>query len=400
VRRANLALVLNHVAERGPISRARIASETGLHKSTVSSLIGELEELGLVHEPAGIGRVPTVGRPATPIALASTTTALGLEIAVDGARAGIEDLTGEVRFEAQLARDLRSSDPGPVLDEVATIAREAFAFARSEGLRVIGAGIAVPGLVGLDARTLLRAPNLGWGEVHVADEVERRLGLPTGVTSLSNEANLAALAELWDGVGRDLTSFVHVTGRSLGIGGGVVIGRELYRGSSGFAGEIGHMIVDRDGVVCACGARGCLETVAGLEAVRRAAGLPAAPQAPSETALAEHLAALATAGEPAVLAAVDRAADALGVALSAVMNVLDVQALVLGGALVPLCPWLIPRVRGVLGKDVLASPLAGFDLRTSSLGALAPTRGAAAVHLRAVLSEPWRVAEAGIAATA
>jgi predicted NBD/HSP70 family sugar kinase len=398
VRRANLALVLNHVADRAPISRARIASETGLHKSTVSSLIGELEELGLVREAARVGRVPTVGRPATPVALATTTAALGLEIALDGARAGIEDLTGAVRFEAHRARDLRGSDPALVLDELATIAREAFAYARSEGLRVVGVGIAVPGLVGLGARTLLRAPNLGWGEVHVAEEVERRLGLPPGVATLSNEANLAALAELWDGAARDLVSFVHVTGRSLGIGGGIVIGRELYRGSSGFAGEIGHMTVEPDGVVCACGARGCLETVAGLEAVHRLAGLPDSAAATSETALAEQLACLADAGQPDVLAAVDRAGDALGVALSAVMNVLDVQALVLGGALVPLCPWLVPRVQATLAKDVLASPLASFDVRASSLGPLAPMRGAAAVHLRSVLNEPWRVAEEGIAA--
>jgi predicted NBD/HSP70 family sugar kinase len=285
-----------------------------------------------------------------------------------------------------------------VLDELATIAREAFAYARSEGLRVVGVGIAVPGLVGLGARTLLRAPNLGWGEVHVAEEVERRLGLPPGVATLSNEANLAALAELWDGAARDLVSFVHVTGRSLGIGGGIVIGRELYRGSSGFAGEIGHMTVEPDGVVCACGARGCLETVAGLEAVHRLAGLPDSAAATSETALAEQLACLADAGQPDVLAAVDRAGDALGVALSAVMNVLDVQALVLGGALVPLCPWLVPRVQATLAKDVLASPLASFDVRASSLGPLAPMRGAAAVHLRSVLNEPWRVAEEGIAA--
>jgi predicted NBD/HSP70 family sugar kinase len=390
LRRSNLGVVLRHIATAGPISRARVAADTGLNKSTVSSLVAELDELGLVREGADAGRIPAVGRPATPIVITGTTVALGLEIAVDGITAGIEDLTGAVRFETRRTRMLGEDPPLKVLDDLAGLARDAFARARTDELRVVGVGVAVPGLVDVGLRTLLRAPNLGWTQIAIGAEMEERLGLPAGVVSVGNEANLAALAELWDGVARDLQSFIHVTGQ-VGVGAGIVIDGELYRGSRGFAGELGHMTVRPDGAPCACGARGCLETVAGLEAIRARAGMDR-PEGACEYETAERLAQLAAAQDQAAITAIDEAAEALGIALASAINLLDLQALVLGGSYTPLCPWLVPRVRDVLSSRVLASTWSEFDVRGSTLGVQAPVRGAAAVHLRAVLSRPWLVA--------
>ena len=391
LRRANLGVVLRHIASAGPISRARVAAETGLNKSTVSSIVAELDELGLVREGADHGRAPAVGRPATPIVITGTTVALGLEIAVDGLVAGLEDLTGAVRFETRRTRMLGDDPPLAVLDDLATLAREAFARAQTDELRVAGVGVAVPGLVDVGLRTLLRAPNLGWTQIAIGAELEARLGLPTGVVAVGNEANLAALAELWDGVARDLQSFIHVTGQ-VGVGAGIVIDGELYRGSRGFAGELGHMTVKPDGLDCACGARGCLETVAGLEAIRRRAGM-VRPEGVGEYETAELLAQRAAAQDEAAIVAIDEAAEALGIALASAINLLDLEALVLGGSYTPLCPWLVPRVRDALSSRVLASTWSQFDVRGSVLGVQAPVRGAAAIHLRAVLNRPWLVAE-------
>ena len=391
LRRSNLGVVLRHIATEGPISRARVAAETGLNKSTVSSLVAELDELGLVREGADHGRAPAVGRPATPIVITGTTVALGLEIAVDGLVAGVEDLTGAVRFETRRTRMLGEDPPLRVLDDLAALAREAFARAQTDELRVVGVGVAVPGLVDVGLRTLLRAPNLGWTQIAIGAELEARLGLPTGVVAVGNEANLAALAELWDGVALDLKSFIHVTGQ-VGVGAGIVIDGELYRGSRGFAGELGHMTVRPDGEPCACGARGCLETVAGLEAIRRRAGMEH-PEAAGEYETAELLAQRAAAHDAAAIAAIDEAAEALGIALSSAINLLDLEALVLGGSYTPLCPWLVPRVRDALSTRVLAATWSQFDVRGSVLGVQAPVRGAAAIHLRAVLNRPWLVAD-------
>lgn len=389
VRRQNLGVVLRHVAGRGPISRARIAADTGLNKSTVSSLVAELADLDLVRDDPHAGRVPSVGRPATPVVLTSTTVALGLDISVDGIAACIEDLTGAVRFEAREHLDLRGADVDLVLDRLAALAGDALARGRGDGLRVVGVGVAVPGLVDIEAGALLRAPNLGWTRVAIADELERRLRLDLPVT-VENEANLAALAERWDGTAQDLASFIHVTGE-VGVGAGIVIGGELFRGSRGFAGELGHVTVDPHGSRCACGAIGCLETLAGIEAVRERAGM-ARPDGVGELAVAEAIAERAAAGDARTLEAVDEAAGALGLALAGAINLLDLEAVVLGGSFTPLGPWLVPRVRAALVERVLAGGLTAFEVRTSSLGVHAAVRGAAAAHLRRVLDRPWLVA--------
>ena len=152
------------------------------------------------------------------------------------------------------------------------------------------------------------------------------------------------------------------------------------------------MTVKPDGDRCACGARGCLETVAGLEAIR-APGRHGAARGAGEYETAELLAQRAAAQDEAAIVAIDEAAEALGIALASAINLLDLEALVLGGSYTPLCPWLVPRVRDALSSRVLASTWSQFDVRGSVLGVQAPVRGAAAIHLRAVLNRPWLVAE-------
>src|SRR5262245_23672010 len=141
VRRANLGVVMRHVAGNAPCSRARIAAETGLTRGTVSSLVAELVELDLVREGGGDGREGRVGRPAQPLELTDTAVAVGLEIKVDSLEVSVGDLTGSVRHERRVFVDNRSSPAGPVLDGIARMAAEAIDTMDAEGLRV--AGIAV-----------------------------------------------------------------------------------------------------------------------------------------------------------------------------------------------------------------------------------------------------------------
>ena len=135
-----------------------------------------------------------------------------------------------------------------------------------------GAGVALPGLVEASTGTLLRAPNLGWSEIPVAEELAERIGrVPVRA---ENEANLAAVGEHWQGVARGLENFICVFGE-VGVGAGIFIDGELFRGAHGYGGELGHITVDRDGPPCACGSLGCLETFVGQEAIARRAGVPA-----------------------------------------------------------------------------------------------------------------------------
>jgi predicted NBD/HSP70 family sugar kinase len=385
VRRANLGVVLQRVAARGSCSRATIASETGLTRGTVSSLVAELIELGLLRETGEEERPGSVGRPARTLTLAGLAVGIGLEINVDYLAVCADDLAGRVLLERRVYADNRRSAPGPVLARLARMARAALAEVEAQGRRPIGIVCAVPGLVEVSSGTLLVAPNLGWSRIPVADELRVRIGLHP--VRVENEANLAALAEHWYGVARGLRSFICVFGE-VGVGAGIFVDGELYRGAHGFGGELGHVAVERPGASCACGSTGCLETVAGQEAIARRAGIRVASGGRARS-VTDELARRAGRRDARVLASLREAGLSLGLALASTVNLFDVDAVVLGGCFAPLAPWLVDEVRAALGKRVLAADWSSCAVLASELGEGAAVRGAAALPLRDVLAAPW-----------
>lgn len=262
------------------------------------------------------------------------------------------------------------------------------AAAADAGLTLAGAALAVPGLV--DAHGLVRlAPNLGWRDVDVPGLLAAHPALTDpvdGVPALlvENEANLAALGELHARPGGP-QSFLHVSGE-IGIGAGIVLDGALFRGSRGWSGELGHVPVDPGGPTCRCGARGCLETYAGQEAVLAAAGLAGA-DLPADTA-ARRLADLAGAGDPAALAALQAAGTALGVAVSGVVNLLDLDTVVLGGGYATLAQWLCPPVLAELDDRVLTSGWSPVTVRPAALGAESAAVGGAGSVVRRIIARP------------
>jgi len=389
VRRANLGVVLQQIAGGEPRSRARVAADTGLTRGTVSSLVGELIELDLLRETGEDERSGRAGRPGQTLELGDRIVAIGLEVNVDYLAVCVEDLTGTIRYERRVHTDNRRSSPGPVLNRLARMAEKALAAIEAENLVPVGAAVALPGLVEAQTGTLLRAPNLGWSEIPVADVIAARLpGLPVRV---DNEANLAALAEHWQGVARDLENFVCVFGE-VGVGGGIFIGGELFRGAHGYGGEFGHITVDPEGPLCKCGSAGCLETYVGLEALARRAGIAVSGGGRTRSVTRE-LVRRAEQGDPAVLESLAEAGRYLGIGLASAVNLFDVGVVVLGGCLGPLAPWLAADVRRVLGERVLSAAWSGCEVRASEFGEGAAVRGAAALTLMSVLAEPWLVAE-------
>jgi len=394
VRRANLGVVLRHIAVGGPCSRARVAAETGLTRGTVSSLVGELIELGVLRETGEDESPGRVGRPAQTLELADGAVALGLEVNVDYLAVSLEDLTGRIRYERQVFVDNRKSAPGPVLDRLARMARQALDEAEHQRLLVVGGVVAVPGLVETSSGVVLRAPNLGWTRLGVAAELQKRL--PALPIRIENEANLAALAEHWQGSARDIRSFIFVFGE-IGVGAGIFVDRELYRGAHGFGGEFGHLTVDfAGGALCACGSRGCLETVVGQEVIARACGVELASGGRVQSVTAE-LVRRAVDGDTVVLRTLDAVGSTLGVALASAVNLFDLDAVILGGCFGPLAPWLTDSVRSSLRERVLSAEWSTCEVYPSALGELAAVRGAAALILREVLSAPWSVGERRLA---
>jgi predicted NBD/HSP70 family sugar kinase len=372
LRAHNLALVLRQVAATGrPVSRADVAAATGLTRATVSTLVDELVRGQLVAE---IGPAPRAGagRPATGLVLAGTGPAgLGLEINVDYLAGCVLDLSGTVRHRATEWVDQRQRSPQEVAAALAALARRAGTAALDQGLEVVGAAIAVPGLV-QDGLVLL-APNLGWRGVHLRDLIAPELGgLPV---SVDNEANLAALGEAAPG-----ESFLYVSGE-VGIGAGIVLGGELFRGTHGWAGELGHVAVRPDGPPCHCGSRGCLEQYAGQEAILAAAGT--AGHATVSDAVTR-----AGAGDERMRAALLAAGTALGVAVAGVVNLLDVDTVVLGGSYALLAPWLAGPVEREIAARVLTAGWSPVAVRPSRLGTEATVVGAAGSVVRALRDDP------------
>jgi predicted NBD/HSP70 family sugar kinase len=392
LREHNLALVLQHIAAGEPVSRARIAAATSLTKTTVSSLVDDLIRARLVTElgPEARGKI---GRPGSDLALNRTGyVGIGLEINVDYIAVCMANLVGEVRYLRTRPRDNRGQSPAKVLGRAVRMTRTAVELAEAARLTVAGLGVAVPGPVETDRGLLRLAPNLGWVEVPVAEVLAGRLATPGLPVLVDNEANLAALGELWFGGHEDLDDFIHVSGE-IGVGGGIVIGGELFRGVRGFAGEIGHVVVQPDGPRCRCGARGCLEQIAGQEAILRSAGLPGA----AGTSLGQpggsvaELLAMAREGEPGTLRAIESAGRALGIGLSATVNIVDPSTVVLGGLYAALEPWLSKPLLEELRERAIALGWSPVRLLASRLGPDAAVRGAAGAVVKRVLSEPAAV---------
>lgn len=391
LRRSNLSLVLRHLATAGPRSRARVAQETGLTKATVSSLVGELAERGLVRD--GALERGVLGRPGHQVELlGSGACGVGVELNVDYVASVVVDLTGRVVASERLPLDGPRVGPVAVLDEVARVVERCMDVVAAVSAPLAGVTIALPGGVDVEQGTLTYAPNLGWREVPVISALADRLGRDVPLR-VDNEANLAALGEYRAGSAAGTADLLLLTGE-VGVGGGVITGGRLLRGGRGYGGEVGHMLLDPAGQVCGCGRRGCWETVVGLAPMLRAAAGPGDPLLDPTTDLDRRLDELtrrATAQDARTLAALEQVGTWLGIGASLLVNVLNPSVLVLGGYFATMGAWLVEPIRRQLAERVIAPAAGGCRVEISTLGFSAAVRGGALVALDAVLDDPTTV---------
>lgn len=382
LRGQNLALVTSLAfSAPAPLSRAAIAAASGLTRSTVSRLVDDLVAAGVLRElaPQVAGR----GRPATPVAPASGTfLGLGLEIAPTYVGARLVDLAGEVIAEQIHEVALSAGAVDDSIEALATVSDRVLRVVGASEGRLVGCALAVPGLVGSDG-VVLRAPNLGWRDVAVAHRLAGRMPALRGqVIEVRNEAEWAAIAHGLDAPGRPAGSrtFFYVSG-GVGIGGTSIVDGRPAVGRHGWGGEIGHTTIEPEGPACACGSRGCLEQYLGREALERAMGLPVTSEVASLCEAAER--------DGGARSALDRAGWALGVALSNVVNLLDVDDIVLGGDLIGLVDLLRAPAQAEIARRVLAAPWSTVSIRAGRDDHPALT-GAAQDVLSAVVDRPGR----------
>ena len=311
LRRHNRGLVLNLLREGAPLSRTALARKTGLAPSVLTRLVRELLAEGIVTE---VGKAESNGgRRPTLLALnPDYAYAIGLKVEKTRVLAARINLAGEIR--ARHALPFPNPRPEGFLELAQSLVAE---LAHGE---ILGVGIGISGLVDAARGIELYSPILGWREVPLAGPLSEAIGLPV---HLENDVNALTLAECWYGAGRAFRNFVCVTVGE-GIGAGVVVDGKLYRGAAGGAGELGHTTLDPHGPLCRCGERGCLEVYASdrfLVGQAKALG--------HETI--DGLAAAARAGDLAAQAVFAEMGRALGIGVKNLVNLLNPEAVVLGG---------------------------------------------------------------------
>jgi predicted NBD/HSP70 family sugar kinase/biotin operon repressor len=373
----NLRAVTGLLASGGPQSRADLARGSGLSRTTVSSLVTELLENGLVVETSerGTPYKGGSGRPPLLVALALRPGGVaGVDIGHGHVRVAVSDRSARILAEADVVTD---ADPqgGATLDLAADLVRRVSEEAGIPAAELLVVGLCVPSPINRRSARVDQAVLPGWNELAPADELGRRLGLPV---VLDNDANLGAMAEHQHGAARGTTDVVYVKLAS-GVGAGLVLGGRLHRGVAGLAGEIGHVLSREHGDLCRCGSRGCLETEVStsrlLNLLRPVYGV----------GLDLHgLLALDARGEPAVRRVLTDAGQTVGRVLAGICTTLNPGMIVVGGSL-GASPTLVESIRA--GVDRYARPEAAasvtvvsgrFGGRAEVMGALALAIGRAA----------------------
>lgn len=403
LRRHNLSVVVRHLREHGARSRARIATDTGLNKATVSSIVAELVERRLI--TSGAAEQGSIGRPARAVQLDDyTICGIGTEVNVDYVSVTAIDLRGQVIVTDRRPVDAAHAGAEVVLDELATLVTSARDVLGVQDRLEVGLVLAVPGLVDARAGILRNAANLGWSDLDLARMLTLRLGLPELHVQVDNEANLAAIAEHSHRHGA-VADLILLTG-AVGVGAGIVSDGRLLRGNAGHAGEAGHMPVQLGGGLCGCGRRGCWETRVGLWPLLHGLADIGDEVLDPSLDVEQRLAAVvsrAQSGDRRTLDALEQVGTWLGVGASTLANVLDPGLIVLGGHLATVGPWVLEPMRRELAQRVIgADPRGGrtCEVEISPLGVGAAALGAAEVALDALFDDPTvapRVAQVDVA---
>ena len=389
LRQRNLLHVVDALRRSGTATRGDLARGTGLSRSTIATLVADLQAQGVVVErgrPADTGPAAGRGRPAAYLALdPSVGTALGLDFDHDRVRVAVADLSSTVLAEEEISLDV-DHNASEALDMSAELVERVLRQADVARERVIGVGVGLPSPIERDTGTV-GSPTIlpSWTGIRPAEELARRLDLPVTV---ENDANLGARAEQAFGAGRDIDDFIYVILRA-GIGAGLVLGGRLHSGAAGFAGEIGHVSVQPDGALCRCGNRGCLETVASTTVL-----VAALAGARGGDITVSDLIELVRDDDFAASRVVHEAGRAVGRTLADLCSHLNPAAVIVGGDLAAADGPLLAGIRESIDRFAVPPAAQSVQVIRGTLGDRAELLGALALvignttHLRSLALVP------------
>ena len=391
MRSQNVQAILWALLRNEHVSRVRLADLTKLSTTTITNLIADLLQQGIVVEE-GV-QIPEgrrgAGRPRTLLRLVPEARfAVGIHIGVGNVRIALVDLRANHVGSFALAYPLERSAQ-EVFAETGDLVHKLLQQTGVSASQVVGVGVGASGLVNPNTGVNVIAPNLGWQDVPIGEWLSNQLQLPIRV---DNNVRAMALGEAMFGAGRDVRALALVYGR-IGVGAGFVVDNQLYRGSAAGAGEIGHnTIIPDGGELCRCGNTGCLETLVSEPSIVRSAeclarhhkdGLLATYLREHEGPPIERIFAAARAGDTHICTLLNQRAQFLGIALANLVNVLNPELIVFGGIFAQAYDILTPTIQETIRRRAFADLGERVQLRTATFGRQAGATGAAALALSA-----------------
>jgi glucokinase-like ROK family protein len=392
VRKLNNNLIVDVLRKNAPVSRANLSAITGLNRSTVSSIIDELIDGGWVRETSY--QTNKIGRPGLLLELnPQGGFAVGIEIGVDFLLCLVTAFSAEVIWRKRIEIN---PDEGQVaiLQKAFDLAQEGIKFSSQEYGRLLGIGIAIPGLVDVADGILKLAPNLKWENVPLRLIWNQQFHAPVYV---ENDGNAAALGEFYFGAAQGTNDFIYIAA-GYGLGSGIIVDGKLLRGNKGYASEVGHMTYDPKGELCSCGKRGCYETIIGPRAVINSVRKLIEEKGRDKTIIkigSNHATpinydAVVNAAMEKDQIALDALKDVgckLGLVVSHLVNIFDPRMVILGGALNYAKDFIQPVVEKVVRENALQLNQQDLEITNSQLGQESSVMGAIGL----VLENLWQM---------
>ncbi len=394
IRELNLSLVLRHIHNEVSLSRAKIAHITGLNKSTVSSLVESLLAHNLIHETGT--NSGSAGRPAILLEINPRAGGIiGAELGVDFVAVALTDFTGNILWRQRKITNPKDA-PEKTLSHTLDLIRKATDFSKKQKLYLFGIGLSTPGTVDLDEGVLIFAPNLHWRNIPLRKFFSDQTGLKVFI---ENDANASAIAEHLFGVAKQSKNFIFVFA-GVGIGGGLFLNGELYRGNNGYAGELGHspIMAEPFQSPCHCGNRGCWETYANQYAiiqrvqarleVKRNSIIPRLMEEQNAPLSISIVKQAADAGDEEAIDSLSETGMAMGLGFANLINIFNPEKIILGGPLSIIGDYLLPSIKDTAIKHSLPEISPKVEILPSSFEADASLIGAISIVVDDILSNP------------
>lgn len=389
LKQLNQTIILDLIRVNKAISKAQLAEITGLSPTAIGMITSSLQEQGYIHE-TGIGESKGGRKPVLLELKPRSYYSVGVDFDVDYMNILLVDITGEIISE-KASRVSHWESVEKVMEKMESMIGEILSEFSIETEKLLGIGISVPGMVEWEQCEVVMAPNLGWEKVAVKDYMKRFQEVPI---YLENEAMASAICENWVGSCQGINNFVCINIKS-GIGAGIFTHGRLYRGASGSAGEVGHIVVDENGPKCGCGNYGCLETMASTsyivekarKLVRQGSVSSLNDVEDADGITIEDVIRAAKSGDGTAINILNESARYLGIAISNIANTLNPSKVVLGKEFVKYADLVMEQIVSVVACKALKSPAAHMDIAASTIGERASTLGAALIPVKTLFGK-------------